>query len=498
MVLLEATLVESTRDVEDVTTKIAEPKSPEHVASTVQTALIVEAKEVNVDDDSVVGIRKKSLWIAGAIFLFLLVGVGVVGGVVVGGEDDDDDDEDDGAVLTPTIAPDTLSPTGPASNRAIGSFRESLPPYTQKSLEDATSPQSSALSWLLSSADEDRYSDLRLVQRFVLATLYFSTNGERWYDNDGWLSDANECDWSTEAFDICTGQVYQYLILSERNLVGTLPKEIAMLTNLIELDLGTNQLRGSIPTEIALLPNLEALWLYENRLGEAIPTELGTVSQLFILDLVENNLSGRVPDQLSQLTLLTELWLNINRLSGPFPVWISTLPNLEFLYLSENRFEGRVPASLSNLVGLRVLELRALGLTGTFPKELWGSFTEIDYLDISQNQLKGNIGSEIGFLTVADGFEIYANEFSGPIPTEIGLMQNVSYVDLSDNFLTGEIPSELALLENLETLHLYDNLIVGAVPEQLCARVTNDGLDLAVDCDFVQCDCACDCLWSAR
>ena len=483
-VLLEATLVESTRHTDDA---MAKPSELDPVAL---TALVVEAKEVNVDDDEVIGIRKKSLWIAGAVILLLLVGVGVGVGIVVGGNDDDDDGA---APWVPTIAPENVSPTRSPSNRASGSFRESLPAYTQESLNDATSPQSSALSWLLDSVDLDRYSDLRLVQRFVLATLYFSTNGEEWNDNEGWLTDANECDWSTEDFGSCAGQIYRFLILSERNLVGTLPPEIAMLTLLVELDLGINKLRGSIPTEIALLSNLEALWLDQNRLGGALPTELGTMSTMFVLNVEENEMSGRIPTQLSQLTLLTELWFSANLLTGPFPDWVSTLSNLEFLFLSENRFEGRVPTSLGNLAELRGLELSAFGLTGVFPNELWGSFTEISYFDISKNDLQGYIGSEIRFLTEAVSFDLHTNNFDGTVPIEMGLMQNASYVDLSDNLLTGDIPSELAMLENLEFLYLYDNLFDGSVPEQLCTRVTNDGLYVAIDCDLVSCDCDCAC-----
>ena len=491
-VLLEATLVESNRE-DDVTT-IPGQRPPEPVHAT--TTTLVEAKDVNIDNDDVVGIRKKSLLIAGVVFLLLLIGVGVVVGVIVGKGNGDDNE-----VFSPSIAPSSTNPSltkfPTISTAAIESFRASLPVYTQTSLEDATSAQSKAWLWLLDNADLDRYSSLRLTQRFVLATLYFSANGEQWNDNDGWLSDVDECNWSTDVFDSCTGQVYQYLILPERNLIGTLPPEIGMLTLLVELDLGTNQLQSGIPTEIAFLSNLEALWLYGNRFDGMIPTELGTMSQLFILDLESNDLSNTIPAHLSKLALLTELWLNRNRLSGLFPEWVSTLENLEVLYLSDNRIKGQVPASLSNLSELRELDLEALQLTGMFPGELWGSFTEISYFYISENRLQGNIGSAIGLLTSASVFELYTNDFNGPIPIEIGLMQNVSYVDLSDNFLTGDIPSELALLENLETLYLFDNLFSGSVPEQLCARVTNNGLDLAVDCDSVQCGCACNCLYSS-
>ena len=80
------------------------------------------------------------------------------------------------------------------------------------------------------------------------------------------------------------------------------------------------------------------------------------------------------------------------------------------------------------------------------------------------------------------------------LPTEIGLMQNASLIDLSENLLTNEIPSELALLENLQGLYLNGNLLSGSIPVELCDRVTNNGLDLLIDCDLVECACGCRCI----
>ena len=34
-----------------------------------------------------------------------------------------------------------------------------------------------------------------IFQRYGLATIYFSTSGDSWTDNTGWLGDSPECDW---------------------------------------------------------------------------------------------------------------------------------------------------------------------------------------------------------------------------------------------------------------------------------------------------------------
>ena len=64
-------------------------------------------------------------------------------------------------------------------------------------LVNSDSPQGKALSWTIGDALlNTNYSDERILQRFALATLYFSTGGESWYDNSGWLEEEiNECNW---------------------------------------------------------------------------------------------------------------------------------------------------------------------------------------------------------------------------------------------------------------------------------------------------------------
>ena len=43
--------------------------------------------------------------------------------------------------------------------------------------------------------------DIRVIQRYVLATLFFSTNGNDWTETYEWLSDDHECNWNMEEKD---------------------------------------------------------------------------------------------------------------------------------------------------------------------------------------------------------------------------------------------------------------------------------------------------------
>lgn len=119
-------------------------------------------------------------------------------------------------------------------------------------------PQNRALEWLANDTFEGYYSDGKFIQRYALATLYFATNGESWSNNSQWLDNEDECGrWfsfvaSGLPCDPSTGGVTK-LWLEKNNLEGTLPKEIGLLTSLVELVLNQNDLGSTIPSEIGEL-----------------------------------------------------------------------------------------------------------------------------------------------------------------------------------------------------------------------------------------------------
>jgi hypothetical protein len=60
-------------------------------------------------------------------------------------------------------------------------------------LLNATTPQSKALNWILEERNRTTCPGVKLVQRWVLATFYFSTGGDQWF----------ECSASINASDAC-------------------------------------------------------------------------------------------------------------------------------------------------------------------------------------------------------------------------------------------------------------------------------------------------------
>jgi hypothetical protein len=73
----------------------------------------------------------------------------------------------------------------------------------QEDFSDASTPQSKALIWLAASVPLDPktnkppLSETRLLTRYSLAVLYYSTHGDKWENSLGFLdTDSHECDWN--------------------------------------------------------------------------------------------------------------------------------------------------------------------------------------------------------------------------------------------------------------------------------------------------------------
>lgn len=121
------------------------------------------------------------------------------------------------------------------------------------------------------------------IERAALVELYNATNGAEWTNKTGWLSDAPIGEWYGVTTDK-DGRVTM-LQLDINNLVGALPEELGIVSELHWLELNGNRLHGEIPSELGSLSNLQYLMLHQNRLIGSIPPELADISNLQTLRL---------------------------------------------------------------------------------------------------------------------------------------------------------------------------------------------------------------------
>ena len=130
-----------------------------------------------------------------------------------------------------------------------------------------------------------------------------------------WSVDVAMADWDgVRTRD--TGRVTN-ITLVEKGLTGTVPSQLAQLSNLEKLALSSNALTGEIPSGLGSLSNLEILWLSHNQLTGNVPSELGNLSALEKLTLSNKLLTGAIPTELGELTdTLTELRMANNAFTG--------------------------------------------------------------------------------------------------------------------------------------------------------------------------------------
>ena len=186
--------------------------------------------------------------------------------------------------------------------------------------------------------------------RAVLIKLYNSTDGDNWYNNEGWLSDRPIGAWKGLETD-AQGKV-THLDLRLNNLNGKIPIQMDELTELRILDLSINNISGPIPQGIGHLTKLEKLDLAGNKLLGAIPAELANLANLVDLTLASNGLTGEFPTWVGGLRRLENLNLGDNRLTGDFTTYaedLELLKDLSAMSIAGNSFSGCLPATLRDI-----------------------------------------------------------------------------------------------------------------------------------------------------
>ncbi|XP_026417523.1 LRR receptor-like serine/threonine-protein kinase GSO1 [Papaver somniferum] len=258
--------------------------------------------------------------------------------------------------------------------------------------------------------------------------------------------------------------------------------------------------------------SLQTLDLSNNSLTGSIPSSFGNCSSLVFLHLGMNNLTGEVPYEL-QHTRIKYLLLHNNLLEGTFPNFIRKLETLEVLTLGNNNFQGSIPTFVGSFRNLKIFSLRSNAFNGSVPRGI-SYFNKLQILDLSSNYLSGSIPSKIGNITkltsrpndtyafwsggwavtdlqlqmvikgvshyirrlhgFSSGIDLSSNNLEGNIPEDIGLLQGLSMLNLSNNHLTGKIPNSVGNMTGLESLDLSFNSLSGEIPSELVS-VSNLG-----------------------
>ncbi|KAK4368558.1 hypothetical protein RND71_012350 [Anisodus tanguticus] len=286
-----------------------------------------------------------------------------------------------------------------------------------------------------------------------------------------------------------------YLDLSDNRLSGELPHGWT-LRSIVHLNLGNNNFFGKIPNSIGSLQTMGMLHLQNNHLIGELPRSLSNCKKLRVIDVGSNNLSGETPAWIgNNISDIIIVILKSNRFSGSIPSSICQLMKLQILDLSENKISGTIPKCINNLTAMTEEESTMQQIKSWyFQVDDEGDVTinasydesavlmwkgrQFEYssilgmvrsIDLSSNNLVGEIPVGITSLVGLHGLNLSRNNLTGSIPLRIGQMRVLNFLDLNRNDLSGEIPAGLSQLSHLGVLNLSYNNFSGRIPlgEQL-------------------------------
>ena len=270
----------------------------------------------------------------------------------------------------------------------------------------------------------------------ALMRLFNATDGPGWANGSNWGTGSKAADFATWAgVTVSNGDVVG-LDLSDNNLIGTLPTELALLGELRKFAAPNNQLSGPLP-------------------------DLRAIGRLGLLDLGSNQLSGalteiafRVPQSVNYLNLSS------NGLSQNLPYGLVRFGSLEYLNLSDNQLTGEFS---NDFFAKKTLNT---GLWRDYLDKFtdWGivSKDQQEFLlnDISNNTITSSLWVSAVWTAWERGLldEDALRQLVAQLTDQkLQGLQRLTYLNLSHNQFSGNIPHLLPEAVELKYLNLNLN-----------------------------------------
>lgn len=392
------------------------------------------------------------------------------------------------------------NPTDPADlvNTPAGRFASTIAPldneHTAAALDwIANDPANAAYNFDDEASFDDPETQFNFKQRFAAATLFSAfqsgnTEDDAWVNSDGWMSDADVCDWHGIACGDYEGR--RRMVDVDSNVVT-------------KIDLSKNNIAGGIPPQIALFEDVDTILLEHNWFTGPIPEEMFGMTQLIDLDLYDNLLTGELSPEIGALVNLQVLYLGLNRFEGDIPSSVEDLQSLSVAWLDNNMFSGNIPNFPESIVEL---DLKENTLVGQIPESLTTS-ANLEKLDLSANWLTGQLPAE--YSPSLTEFRVNDNILSGAIPNTLGELDGLEILHLFNNVyddtdgptgaksegFTDFIPSNFSELPSLRELRLENNDLQGQIFDLQGGICSRDDVVINAFCGDEDCsgDECCEC-----
>ncbi|CAN7034361.1 unnamed protein product [Brassica rapa subsp. trilocularis] len=271
-----------------------------------------------------------------------------------------------------------------------------------------------------------------------------------------------------------------FLLMRGNKLKGQVPHQLPNL-QLSVVDMSHNSFSGSIPRNFNV-SSLRELRLHSNEFMGSVPSYLFKAKGLQVLDLRHNRISGMILNTIGKTSDLGVLLLGNNSFQTHIPEKICQLSNVGLLDLSHNKFKGAIPSCFGKMsFGYNAIINPYDYSVGFSSFQRW-RYPSALYLVDTQLELglQSTPATTVNFLSKSRyetyqgdilrymyGLDLSSNQLSGEIPVEVWDLKNIISLNFSRNRLIGSIPDCISNLKSLESLDLSNNKLHGNIPPQL-------------------------------
>ncbi|CAI8604483.1 unnamed protein product [Vicia faba] len=158
-------------------------------------------------------------------------------------------------------------------------------------------------------------------------------------------------------------------------------------------------------------------------------------------------------------------------LNGSIPTQLCQLKSLKILDLSRNKLHGSIPRCIENLEGMilkQPVSMQSSKFIAEAPPHIWSN--EFLTNEDSAPSPMGDGWSDQGL----HGLNLSENQLEGEIPQLIGNMKSLESLDISHNQLSGKIPNTMSAITSLSFLNLSHNNFSGPFPKDNQFSTFND------------------------
>ncbi|KAL4598212.1 hypothetical protein ACB092_11G044400 [Castanea dentata] len=246
-----------------------------------------------------------------------------------------------------------------------------------------------------------------------------------------------------------------------------IPYLISNLKSLKQLIVGgCNFIGSSYPTFLSNVTQITYLGLPYSNFGGQFPWSLLNFEVLTYLDLSYNNFIGQLPEIPSNLEYLI---LSGNLLNGTIPSWVYTIPSLYYLYLDDNQFTGHIGKFQHN--SLVYLNVSFNNFSGNVESKIFSKLKSLQYLDMSNNPHLSlhSFTSATNILSKIHLLQLSSSNIT-KIPQFLRTAKYIEYLDISNNHIKGNIPSWVMEVgkDSLYYFSISRNNLTGHVPSLIC------------------------------